>query len=108
MESLYQEISVVKVNHQDQKYVDGVVNSDDRVIEEIYKRFSQPVVSLISKYGGDESIAKDIFQDVLLSIWRQGKNGLSLRCNFQSFFLNACKKRFYTHLQSKYCAKTMN
>jgi RNA polymerase sigma factor (sigma-70 family) len=94
--------------HFDQKYIDGLVNNDSEIIEDIYKKYAKIVVEVIQKNGGDEDMAKDILQDVLLSIWRQGKNGLKLRCSFQSFLLSACKKRYITVLQSKYSLKTIS
>lgn len=61
---------------------------------------------MVKEMGGDEDDAKDVFQEVMLSIYRQGNQGLSLRCKFGTFFLSACKKRYITVLNSKYVKKT--
>lgn len=81
--------------HEDQKYIDALVNNDHKLIEEIYKKFAPKVISYVRKNSGDESAARDIIQETLITLYDQAKTkGLQLTCPFDAYFFLICKRKW--------------
>ncbi|MBC7884716.1 MAG: sigma-70 family RNA polymerase sigma factor [Saprospiraceae bacterium] len=93
-------------NDTNNHFISGIKENNSAILKEIYATFSQQVVKLIVHNGGQEQDAKDVFQDVLISIYRQAHNGLKINCQFSTFFMMACKRRWINVLNSKYISKT--
>lgn len=87
-------------------YLNGLKNGDMKVIEAIYIEYSEMIVRMVQNNNGTVDEARDVFQDVLVSIFRQAQSGLTIKCNFSSFLIVACKRRWLNVLASKYHAKT--
>jgi RNA polymerase sigma factor (sigma-70 family) len=86
--------------HIDHKYIKGLVDNDTIVIQEIYKKFVPKVVYYIKTNSGDENDAQDIVQEVLITIYNQGKlKGLILTCPFDAYFFLLCKRRWLNELK---------
>jgi len=54
--------------HQDQKYIDALIDENQDVIKEIYKKWFPQCKRFVLKNGGTEEDAKDIFQEALIAI----------------------------------------
>jgi RNA polymerase sigma factor (sigma-70 family) len=90
-------------------FLDGIRTNNPIVIKEIYEMFSHRVIQLVSTNRGNSEQAKDVFQDVLVSLYSQLQTKkLELTCSFAYFFLLACKRRWLNVLNSKYIASTDN
>jgi RNA polymerase sigma factor (sigma-70 family) len=88
--------------HKDQKYINGLLNNDSRIIDEIYKKFTKKIIAFVCKNNGNESDAKDLIQDVILLIYDQAKTkGLQLSCPFDAYFFLICKRKWFTILKKK-------
>ncbi len=86
--------------HSDQKYIDGLVSNDSRLIAEIYSKFVPKVVGYIKKNSGDEAAARDLVQDVIMTIYDQAKTkNLQLSCPFDAYFFLICKRKWLTVLK---------
>lgn len=86
--------------HADQKYVQALLVSDNKLIAEIYTRFAPKVVGYIQKNNGDESAARDIIQESLITIYDQAKTkGLTLTCPFDAYFFLICKRKWLNVLK---------
>lgn len=86
--------------HADQKYVQALLVSDNKLIAEIYTRFAPKVVGYIQKNSGDESVARDIIQEALITIYDQAKTkGLRLTCPFDAYFFLICKRKWLNVLK---------
>jgi RNA polymerase sigma factor (sigma-70 family) len=89
----------VKV-HQDQIYIDGLVQNNSGVIQSIYKKFAPKVIYYIRNNSGDYDSAQDVIQEVLVTIYNQAKtNGLKLTCPFDAYFFLLCKRRWLNELK---------
>lgn len=89
----------VKV-HEDQKYIEALRENDTRLIAEIYSKFAPKVIGYIKKNNGDEAAAKDIMQEVLITIYDQAKTkDLQLTCPFDAYFFLICKRKWLTVLK---------
>lgn len=86
--------------HTDQKYVEALLINDSKLIAEIYTRFAPKVIGYIQKNSGNESAARDIIQEVLITIYDQAKTkGLTLSCPFDAYFFLICKRKWLTFLK---------
>jgi RNA polymerase sigma factor (sigma-70 family) len=86
--------------HPDQKYVDALLNNDNKGIAEIYSLFAPKVIGYIKKNSGDEARAQDIVQEGILTIYDQAKTkGLQLTCPFDAYFFLICKRKWLNVLK---------
>lgn len=88
------------------KYLRGIRECSRTVIEEIYRKYSKDIERMIVQNSGTADDAKDVFQEVMISLYRQAHAGLEIRCSFYTFLSLACKKRWLTQLSSKHMSKT--
>ncbi|WP_461533920.1 RNA polymerase sigma factor [Sinomicrobium sp.] len=86
--------------HDDQKYIEGLLQNDVRVVNAIYEKFVPKVVRYICNNSGDASSAEDVVQEVLLVIYKQARDkGLQLSCPFDAYFFLLCKRRWLNELK---------
>jgi RNA polymerase sigma factor (sigma-70 family) len=86
-----------KTVHEDQKYIEALLNNDNRLIAEIYSKYAPKVIGYVKKNSGDEAAAKDLIQDVLMTIFDQAKTKhLILTCPFDAYFFLICKRKWLT------------
>ncbi len=87
--------------HADQRFINGLMNNDGPVVEEIYKKYSRTIRNFILANGGSEDDAADIFQEALIDLYNQARHkDLQLTCPFEAFLLLLCKRKWY-NLQKK-------
>ena len=83
--------------HEDQKYIEALLTNDNRLIAEIYSKYAPKVIGYVKKNSGDEAAAKDLIQDVLMTIYDQAKTkNLQLTCPFDAYFFLICKRKWLT------------
>jgi RNA polymerase sigma factor (sigma-70 family) len=86
--------------HQDQFYIDGLLQNNSSVIASIYKKFAPKVKNYIRTNSGDDDQAQDVIQEVLITIYNQAKTkGLQLSCPFDAYFFLLCKRRWLNELK---------
>lgn len=86
--------------HPDQIYIDGLLNNDSSIIQEIYKKFVPKVKNYIRTNSGNDDDAQDVIQEVIITIYNQAKtSGLQLTCPFDAYFFLLCKRRWLNELK---------
>lgn len=86
--------------HQDQMYIDGLLNNDSKVIQSIYKLFAPKVTHYIKMNNGSVDEAQDVIQETLITIYNQAKTkGLHLSCPFDAYFFLLCKRKWLNELK---------
>lgn len=86
--------------HEDQKYVDGLLKNNSFIIQAIYDKFVPKVISYIKQNSGDIDKAKDVVQDVLITIYNQAsQKKLQLTCPFDAYFFLLCKRKWLNELK---------
>ncbi|MGY0393569.1 RNA polymerase sigma factor [Bizionia sp. KMM 8389] len=86
--------------HEDQKYIDGLVENNPFIIQAIYDRFAPKVVNYIKQNNGDASQAKDVIQETIITIYNQAhEKGLQLTCPFDAYFFLLCKRKWLNQLK---------
>src|SRR3546814_138473 len=90
------------VINNDQRYIDGLLKNDDKIIAAIYRNFAGKINHWICANSGTSDDAADIFQESIISIYRQAKDKkLMLTCPFEPFFLMVCKRKWWNELKKR-------
>lgn len=88
--------------HPDQRYLDGLLRNDTRLVQEIYERFAGKIRHHILQHQGTEDDAADIFQESIIDVYNQAKyKQLQLTCPFEPFFLLVCKRKWLNELKKR-------
>lgn len=86
--------------HSDQLYIVGLLKNDSKIIKEIYEKFVPKVIHYICKNSGNKDDAKDVIQEVLITIYHQAqKNKFKLTCPFDAYFFLLCKRMWLNLLK---------
>lgn len=100
-------MTATRVLHNDDEYIDGLLDSSPAIIEAIYKRFSRKVSSFILQHGGILKDAAHIFEVALVDIYNYAhRQPLDLTNRFEPFFMLICKEEWRRELQKKGMAAT--
>src|SRR5258708_25392649 len=90
------------VIHAHERYLIGLSNNDNQVVEELYRRFAPTIKNHILYTQGSEEDAADIFQESLIDIYNQAKyKGLQLTCPFEPFLLLVCKRKWLNEIKKR-------
>lgn len=82
--------------------LEGIKSNDRSVIQYVYNKYFSTISSYIKNNGGSEEDAWDIFQEGLIIVYEQSKNGnLELRNTFITYFFTICKYRWLKTLRDK-------
>lgn len=88
-----------KTAHEDQRYVNGLLNNDHRVIREIYQKFSDGVKAVVLRNSGNIQDAEDLFNELLMEICSQARKGkFVLTCPFDAFIKMMAYRRWVNKL----------
>ena len=88
-----------KTAHEDQRYVNGLLNNDHRVIREIYQKFSDGVKGVVLRNSGNIQDAEDLFNELLMEICSQARKGkFVLTCPFDAFIKMMAYRRWVNKL----------
>lgn len=88
--------------HQDQRYIEALLSNNQKVVEEIYTRFSAKIRRYIINNSGSDNDAADIFQEALIDIYQQAKyKSFQLTCPFEPFLLLVCKRKWLNELKKR-------
>lgn len=86
--------------HEDQKYIDGLLNNNTFIIQAIYEKFVPKVINYIKQNSGDYNQAQDVVQDTLIAIYNQAsQKQLKLTCPFDAYFFLLCKRKWLNELK---------
>jgi len=86
--------------HEDQKYIEGLLNNNSFIIQAIYDKFVPKVVNYIKQNSGDADQAQDVIQETIVTIYNQAKEkGLELTCPFDAYFFLLCKRKWLNALK---------
>lgn len=91
----------IKKPHPDQKYIEALRSNDRHLIEEIYTKCSKLVKQMVMKNNGDMTDAKDLFQEILIGLYRQSNEGFILTCPLEQFVYMASKRKWINMLRQR-------
>ena len=74
------------------KYIEGLQANNEKVIEEIYDKYSSRIFKMIKSYGGNIQDGEDIFQESLISIMKRSRDkNFKLRHSFYKYLETICR-----------------
>ncbi len=91
-----------------QEILNGILENNSVIVQFIYDRYFNDIRRFIDKFGGSSDDAMDVFQDGIIVIYEQMKNGEAKKIkNFNNYFFSVCKfKWFNTIRDEKYAEIT--
>ncbi|NUO00873.1 MAG: RNA polymerase sigma factor [Saprospiraceae bacterium] len=89
--------------HPDQQYFDALCRGDQRLIREIYSKFSRGVLNWVQQNNGEAEDAQDLFQDALMAIYDRycGRNDFQMTSSFGALLMTICRRKWYDRLAQK-------
>ncbi len=88
--------------HSDHKYIEALLQNDNRVLNELYQKFSGKIISYVTKNSGSYDDAQDVIQEVLITIFHQAnERKFILTCPFDAYFFLLCKRNWLNKLNKK-------
>ncbi|NIG56895.1 hypothetical protein [Chitinophaga sp. Cy-1792] len=85
-------MSPESLTSNDQEYINGLINHDPAVIDDIYQRFATRATRFIQQKGGTVRDAAHIFEEVLLDIYFFAKSHPLRISTFEAFLMLLCKR----------------
>jgi len=84
------------------RFLDGISTRNSKVIQEIYKDILPGITNWVRQNGGNQDDAKDLFQEMILSIYKKQKSGdFILTCTFWSYALVVCRNLWFAKSRKK-------
>lgn len=78
--------------YTDSQIIDGILHSDPKVINYIYRRYYGKVESFLIGKGGNPEHIKDVFQEAMIVVCQKVREkGLILTCTFSTYLFAVCK-----------------
>jgi RNA polymerase sigma factor (sigma-70 family) len=80
----------------DNDIIRGILENKSHVLNEVYREYFPMVEKMILNTGGDKELAKDIFQECLIIIYKKLTKGeFTLSCRFSTYLYAVCKKIWF-------------
>ena len=94
-------MSAIKAtNDIDLQLLKGVLKADNRSIKQVYDLALPSVISWVEENNGTEADARDIFQEVLIALFRKLESGdFTLTCTLKSFLRIMSRNLWLTKLR---------
>ncbi len=84
----------------EQYLIDGIANGNSKILELIYKKYSQRIRTLIEKNNGTVEDARDVFQEAIVIIYKNTKKrDIELTSSFFTYFYGICRRVWWRKLQ---------
>lgn len=92
---------------KDAYFIDGIVNSDKKVLVKIYHQFFSKVKFFVINNSGSIEDAEDVFQNALIQLYvklKENKNAIS--STFEGYLFTVCKNLWRRELNKNRVTKT--
>lgn len=90
------------MQHEDYIYIKALLENDSFVINRIYEKFSPKIIAFVRKNSGNETDARDIFQEALIAIFHKAADkDFELTCPFDAYLYMVCRNKWFNVLKSK-------
>lgn len=89
-------------NDFDKHLLEGILSADSTSVQRIYDLALPSVITFIKENNGNESDARDIFQEALMALFRRLEKGdFELTCLLKSYLRIMCRNLWMTRLRDK-------
>lgn len=93
-------VLITAQNTEDKELLQGISNGDSRSIQRIYDLVLPAVIQDITSNNGQESDARDVFQDALMALYKRlHKDDFELSCKLKSYLRIMCRNLWLTKIR---------
>ena len=93
--------------NKDQYFIDGILTNNPKVLNEIYQKYSKPILNLVTSNNGTMEDARDTFQEGMIVLFRKVHDpNFKLTSRFLTYFYSICKY-IWSNKQKKRRIKTV-
>ncbi len=94
------ETSKIIISNRYDELISRFKNADSEAVRFMYKKFLPDVIAFITKIGGSEEDARDVFQEAIMALFKQAKaNKLELRADLKTYLLAICKNQWFKSIR---------
>ena len=92
---------IKKITPTDEEVLSGIRAADRMLIEHLYDRYLPGIIRLVKRNNGSESEARDIFQEVVIVLFRKANDGeFRLTSSLQTYILVVCRNLWRKKLRN--------
>ena len=89
-------------HYSDTEMLDGLLSCDEKVLRAYYSRYGKTIRRYIRANRGSNEDARDIFQEVLMVVYRKMRNGsLTLTCSLGTYLVSVSKLLWLKELRKR-------
>jgi RNA polymerase sigma factor (sigma-70 family) len=93
----------------DKEIVEGLRNSNEAVLTYMYQAFAPKVLGIVIKNSGNEEDGQDLFQAVLLKVWKNIRDGkYQEQGKFRQYFFSVAYKDWLYELRIRKNKRTLS
>ena len=88
--------------HSDKRLIEGLIRGDDKTINYLYQNYFSTVKTHILKNSGTEDDAYDVFQDVMMVVFKKFQNnGVELTSDLKAYVFGIARNLWSNQLRIK-------
>jgi RNA polymerase sigma factor (sigma-70 family) len=88
--------------HEDHRYIEALRKGDSKLLDELYQRFSKPVINWVSNNSGSSADARDVFQDAIIALYNKACDpDYILTCPLGALLIQICKNKWIDQIRKK-------
>ncbi len=88
--------------HEDHIYIEALRKGDNRLLEEIYQKFSIQVKNWVVNNSGSSADARDVFQEAILALYNKACDPtFILTCPLGGLLFQICKNKWIDQIRKK-------
>lgn len=100
--------SKARTKRENQMIIDGILSGDQTVFNSLYEYEFPKVVNLIIKNSGSVEMARDVFQDAIVTLMEKVyAKKLDLTCSVKTYLYSICKYLWFDQLRQNKREKQM-
>ena len=83
-------------------YIQGLITGDERILKEIYSKYSLAITEFVQRYNGTREDARDVMQEGLIIVYKKVQQpDFTLKSSFFTFFYAVCRNVWLKILSRK-------
>ncbi|MEL6252866.1 MAG: RNA polymerase sigma factor [Bacteroidota bacterium] len=92
----------------DEKIIELLQRNDQKVIQLIYERYSHNLFNIIYRVVKNQSMAQDVFQEVMVKVWKKGHYYERSKGSLYTWLVSVCRNAAIDKTRSREFIKAMN
>lgn len=82
-------------------YYEGIISENKNTEKKIYEKFKKSMIQFITRRGGRQEIAEEIYNSAFIAIWQKTKLGKRPNRKYEEFLYFVVRAKWIDHLRSK-------